>query len=351
MRRILVLSLAGIVAAGAAVSTAPGAGRSPRVRVAAASTTASFRDAVLAGSRRLQGAERAGDWGGPTTASDGETVEIRVSDAYPVDPARTQSLADFVAQLYHGSELAEASFYVAPLAEVQQICGLSAGGCYDPEAETVVIPGESLPDGTAAETVLVHEYGHHVARNRTNAPWPAEDWGPKRWATAAGVCRREAAHTAYPGNESTNYPLNPGEAWAETYRLLNFDKQAWPSWTAFAPWNVDQSFYPDTVALDAAREDVLDPWTGPTVTTWSGRVAVAGRGVRRLIPTPLDGSMSVKLTRAPAGSQISVVDPATNAVVASGPRRASFRVCGQRSLVLAVRAKAPGAFGAIYATP
>lgn len=293
----------------------------------------------------------AASWGGPTTASDGEVVQITVSDTYPVDSTITQGLADFLVQLYHGPELSTVAVYVAPLSEVETICGPGAGGCYDPDQQTIVAPGENLPDGTSKETVLVHELGHHVARSRVNPPWTAEDWGTKRWASVENICMRVADSTAFPGDEGSKYLLNPGEAFAESYRILNFQKQAWASWTVSAPFNSDESFYPDAAALDALRLDVVQPWKAPTVTAWSGRVASARRSAKRAIATPLDGSMSVKLTRAPAGASIAIVDPRNGAVLAKGPRRASFQVCGKRNLVLLVKAKKPGAFSALYATP
>src|SRR5438034_7045369 len=89
-------------------------------------------------------------------------------------------------------------------------------------AGAAVAPGVELPDGTSKETVLVHELGHNVAANRDNAPWSAVDWGTKRWATYMNVCARHDAGTAFPGDEADHYLLNPGEAFAETYRLLNF---------------------------------------------------------------------------------------------------------------------------------
>ncbi len=354
MRRLAVLALAGLALAAVAATDGPAARRAGQFAMSNLSSgPITFRDTVLSGSRRIQAARRGGQWGGSVTANDGETAEIYVSNSYPVDPTVTQSLADFIVQLYHGDELSNATFYMAPIEEIQSICGARAGGCYDPESETIVIPGENLPDAnnTTKETILAHEYGHHVARNRSNSPWSAEDWGTKRWATAIGVCKRTADATAFPGDERANYLLNPGEAFAETFRVLNFGKQVWPSWTVLAPWNVDQSFYPDAADLKAAQEDVLDPWTGPTVASWSGRIANVRRVVRQTIDTPLDGSMSVKLTRVPRGATISVVDPATGAVLSSGGRRASVTVCGQRSLVLTVKAKATGLFSAIYATP
>ena len=354
VRRLLPLAAVGFaLLAGTALAGPSGRRAQPFSPAGLASGPASFRDAVLTGSRarRLQAVRRAGEWGGAVTASDGEVVQVLVSDSYPVDPALTQSLADFVVQLFHGDELAKAVFLVTPLDEIASICGPQAGGCYDPDSETIVVPGEDLPDGTSKETILVHEYGHHVARNRVNPPWSAEDWGPKRWASDEHVCARAAAGTAFPGDEGANYALNPGEAFAETYRLLNFDKQAWPTWTTLAPWNADASFYPDSAALAAAEEDVVDPWTGPAVGSWSGRIASPARPARRLLAAALDGSASARLTSAPPGASIAFVDASSGRVLAQGGRRVSFAVCGQRRLALVVRARTPGRFGVLYATP
>ena len=185
---------------------------------------------------------------------------------------------------------------------MQSICGADAGGCYDPSNETIVVPGDPLSDGTTKETILVHELGHNLARNRLNPPWPAVDWGTKRWATAMNVCTRTAAGTAFPGDEGANYRLNPGEALAESYRVLNFDKQTWPSWTVLAPLIVDPSLAPTPAALDALKEDVLDPWTAPTVASFGGRVASIKRAASHVVATPLDGSFSVKLVARAAGS-------------------------------------------------
>jgi hypothetical protein len=353
VRRLFLLGLIGLgVAAGAAVTTPAGVHRAARFRLSGlTSGPTAFRDTMLSGFRRLQDARRAGEWGGSVTANDGEVLQLFVSDTYPVDAAVTQSLADFMVQLYHGDELAKVVIHVAPLDEVQSICGAGAGGCYDPSDESIVVPGETLPDGTTKETILVHELGHNVARNRVNAPWDTVDWGTKRWATAENICARTAAGTAFPGDEGANYALDPGEGFAESYRILNFQKQAWPDWTVLAPIVVDQSFYPTAADLEALKEDVLDPWAGPTVASWSSRVASPTRAVRHLIRTPLDGSFSVKLVRAPAGASITLVDPRTGKVVAKGTRRASTVVCGRRSLTLVVRATKPGAFSATYAAP
>jgi hypothetical protein len=352
--RVFLLGLVGL-----AVAAAAGAASADRVQRATlfersglATGPATFHDTVLSTSRRLQAARRAGEWGGNVTASDGEVLQLFVSDAYPVDATVTQSLADFMVQLYHGSELGKAIVYVAPLDEVQTICGFGAGGCYDPENENIVVPGDALPDGTTKETILVHELGHNLARNRLNPPWPAVDWGTKRWATAMNVCTRTASGTAFPGDEGANYRLDPGEALAESYRVLNFDKQQWPNWTMLAPLIVDSSFGPTPAALEALEEDVLDPWTGPTVASYRGRIASVTRPARHAIATPLDGSFSIKLTgKVPQGASISLVDTRTGKVVARGARRVGATVCGQRSLTVLVRAARTGAFSATYATP
>jgi hypothetical protein len=344
----------GLAAATAAATASPGRPQraTPFELSGLATGPATFHDTVLSGSRRLQVARRAGEWGGNVTASDGEVLQLFVSDAYPVDPTVTQSLADFMVQLYHGSELEQAIVYVAPLDEVQGICGFGAGGCYDPEDENIVVPGDTLPDGTTKETILVHELGHNLARNRLNPPWPAVDWGTKRWATAMNVCMRTAAGTAFPGDEGANYQLDPGEALAESYRVLNFDKQSWPNWTMLAPLVVDPSFAPTPAALEALEEDVLDPWSGPTVAGYRGRVADVKHSARRAIATPLDGSFSIKLTGSvPPSASISLVDTRTGKVMARGARRAATTVCGQRSLTVLIRATKAGAFSATYARP
>jgi hypothetical protein len=307
---LIVLGIAAVVA----VATPAGVRHATRFSFSGlAQGPASFRDTVLSGSRRLQAARRAGEWGGPTTASDGEVLQLFVSDAYPVDPTVTQSLADFMVQLYHGDELAKAIVYVAPFDEVQSICGLGAGGCYDPSNNTIVIPGDTLADGTTKETILVHELGHNLARNRVNAPWQAVDWGTKRWATAENICSRTSAGTAFPGDEGANYSLNPTAA-----------------------------------DLEALKEDVLAPWTGPTVASWRGRLV---RTAQHVVQTPLDGSFSVKLVRAPAGATMTLVDPGSGKVVARGARRASTVVCGTRTLAIVVKATKSGAFSATYAAP
>ena len=73
-------------------------------------------------------------WGGryPTGDVYGSTIQINVSDTYPVDQALTQDWATFFGSLVHGRELASLTVDLAPLDEVQQFCGPQALACYDP---------------------------------------------------------------------------------------------------------------------------------------------------------------------------------------------------------------------------
>jgi hypothetical protein len=143
---------------------------------------------------------------------------VLVSEAYASDSGVAQRWADFFATLLHGPELGLLTAYLAPLDEVHGICGQGALGCYS--SNRLVTVGDSS-GGIPPASVAAHEYGHHVAYNRVNPPWIAVAWGTKRWASHMNVCSRAAAGTAMPGDEGVDYVLNPGEAFAETFRVLN----------------------------------------------------------------------------------------------------------------------------------
>jgi hypothetical protein len=259
------------------------------------------------------------------TASTNEAVDVGVSPSYPTDQPIGQRWADFFAGLPHGPELAHLKAYIAPLSEVAAICGKGAVGCYGDD-QLIVTNEPAL--GFAPEEVARHEYGHHIALNRSNAPWPSFDWGPKRWATAARICPRVRWNTAYPGDESLLYKLNPGEAFAEAYRVLVDTRlgEIDPSWPL-----VDRSFYPDQAALDAVAQDLASPWTGPTVHSfgvrgqvWEGRVA-----------TPLDGTLTVRLAW-PARIALTGDGGQSMRPTLHRGRTLSYQVCGERSVTVRV---------------
>jgi hypothetical protein len=279
--------------------------------------------------------------GGPTVTSTGETVDVRVSDALPVDTATPDYWAEFLAHLEHGSELARLTVYIVTFDEMQAVCSDQALGCY--VADTLVAPGVTAYD-TTPEEIVRHEFGHHIALHRLNTPWAAVDWGPKRWASAVNVCARAARSELYPGNESTQYRLNPGEAWAETYRILQERKAG----ITTGSWQiVDQSLFPNDAALQAAEQDVIHPWTGPTTRTYT---RVFGKKTAKVwwipLSTPLDGDYRLSATVPARGSaDVALVSSNRSTVLRraqwAGQRskQAHGTICGQRSLFVRVAEK------------
>jgi hypothetical protein len=302
-------------------------------------TLAGFRlgaDAVASPRRAL----RAGGWhGGVTTASNGESVRIEISDSYPPEAVSAQLWADFFAGLVHGSELAGLNVRIAPPDEVSLLCASAlALGCYS--GGLLVVPGEQS-GGVAPEEIARHEYGHHVAANRQNPPWRAVDWGTKRWASREDVCAGTASGALHPGDQGAAYRLNPGEAFAEVYRILSERRGGLLALT----WSVvDDRFIPSDAELAAVERDVLRPWTPPPVRRYDRRF-VAGRPAQRRVrlTTPLDGILSVTL-RLPRGrsDRLELVAGDGRTILARGlwagasRKRLTYEICGRRAVELRV---------------
>ena len=295
----------------------------------------------------------AGFTGGAVTASDGEQVTIYVqSDLAAADPSIAQRWADMVTSLVHGPEISTIEIYVASLDRVQQTCGSQALGCY--AHNRLIAMATDLPT-ISARAVLTHEYGHHVAESSDNTPWAAVDYGPKRWSTVVGVCSRTESGELAPGDEGSRYTLNPGEAFAEDYRVLNERRQGLPE----TFWGVvDRRFYPDQATLDAVALDVTSPWHGPTTSTLTSSFTprATGRGFR--VATPLDGTFRVTLT-SPSKTQFTlrVVDPASgkelgSSIVSGRVKAVETSVCGERTLQVQVkRQRGSGSFSLAVARP
>jgi hypothetical protein len=283
--------------------------------------------AVLAAPSTAAGADPlAGAYGGPYTTPSGAVVRVYTAPFYPRDDAVNERWAGFLDSLVHGPELADLTLVLASIGQVQQQCGLGAYACYKRDTATIVAVAERIGDGPTPEGIVAHEYGHHIAARRSNAPWNAEAWGTKRWATAMGICPRVRTGALHPGDERVFYLFNPGEAFAESYRLLNETALHLP----VTPWGiVSPTLQPSPAALEALRQDVTEPWAAATPLTLSGRFRKTGPQTPRLfrVRTPLDGSLAVAL---------------------SAPARASFRVridakaarseivCGARTTLVSV---------------
>jgi hypothetical protein len=346
LRSLAVAAVLVLIAAGGASSA------SERETASAATTAYAYSlDGQTGVSRISAPARGAVNWlGGPTTAATGDVVSVFVSDLLPTETP--QKWADFLAGLTHGPELAQLTARIATLAEVQQLCGARALGCYF--RNEMISLGEALIDGrTTPEEVVRHEYGHHVAAHRVNAPWDALDWGPKHWASAATVCPRVSRGEAFPGNEGRNYGQNPGEAWAETYRLMDERKAG----ITTARWQIiDPSFFPNEPALQAADRDVLQPWTANRKVLHR---RVFGKRTKKVwwipLPTPLDGELTLSATLPRNGlHEVALVSSNRRTIVRraqwTGQRVKSTAttICGQRSLF--VRVTQSGGLGRVTVT-
>ena len=243
---------------------------------------------------------------------------------------------------------------VVTAAELPASCTSEALGCYRPGQ---LIFADEVIGGISPEEVARHEYGHHVAASRLNTPWPALDWGPKRWSTVVDVCADVKTSNAFPGDEGAHYSQNPAEAWAETYRILAERAAGLPGDT----WSiVVGKYYPDDAMLAAAKLDVLQPWTTPTMRRFKAAFVQRGKRVwEKKLVTPLDGNIVVKLTT-PVGPRHSVAlyagDGRTlvarSTAFTSTSRTISSTICGQRSVVVRVtRGTAPTPFSLAVTAP
>jgi hypothetical protein len=272
------------------------------------------------------GAAPTGFWGGEYTTRSNEQVTLYTSKSYAVDDAANQRWADFLGGLIHGSELSTVTVYFATPVEADRLCSGALDlmhnvlGCYG--SNTIVAPGEDTAR-VSAESVLTHEYGHHIAANRSNAPWRPLEWGAKRWASAMNICAMTRSHVVFPGDESLLYRLNPGEGFAETYRWVNERVEGDPIGT----WDVlDTWLYPGHSAIQAIADDVLHPWTANRTTSVTGRFTARGSSVRRFrFTSGLDGTFTTSATGEPT-LRIAILDG--RKILARGQTSARATICG-----------------------
>jgi hypothetical protein len=279
--------------------------------------------------------------GGPIVTSTGETVTVLVSNSLPLETP--EKWAEFLVHMTHGPEITLLETSIATLDEVQDVCGRDALGCY--ARNRMISLGAPTIDGTTPEEVVRHEYGHHIAAHRRNSPWPALDWGPKQWASAASVCLRVSRREAFPGDAGRNYAQNPGEAWAEVYRVMDERKAG----ITTGNWDiVSRTFFPGEPALAAAERDVLQPWTKNR--TKSFRRTFGKRTKVWWIPlqTPLDGELVLQARVSKQGLfGVALVAPDRKTVLRSAQwvgqrlKRTRTNVCGQRTLFVRVNRNGP----------
>ena len=342
---------AGLLAAAAALALAAPAGAATRRQLqdaafAVPTPTAPIRDAVI--DRTTRAYARVARAGGPLARypvndGSGNTVDVTVSATCSVlcSAADPQTIATFLGSLPHGSEINLLSVELVTPAEIAASCGSGAQACYFPGDQAMLINGNdtTAPDGASREYVIAHEYGHHMANNRNNAPFdnPAVDWGPKNWASWAGVCPGVRSGRFFPGDEGAHYFQNPGEAFAEAFAHNRFPSDP-------VPWEWPDFPAPDTNAYAAIQRDAHDPWNGPDTAKRRGHFPRKRKRPKRKtkqFSTPRDGDLTINLT-GPDRADLSLKLFAGGQLIArsdgvGSQESASYRICGERSVTAVVR--------------
>jgi hypothetical protein len=215
---------------------------------------------------------------------------VQVFRSSTPDPVADQALVDLLGSLVHGPELGTLRVHVGTPAEITKICG---GGrvvaCYAVGASRMYVPDQAV-EGASLEYVLAHEYGHHIASWRSNAPWDAVDWGPKYWASAMRVCTYVRRGRLFPGGQGVHYRDDPGEGFADSYAHLS---------QPGIPWQFSELMRPTGVAFSAVRRDVLQPWAGPRRRTFHGTLGRERRERTFKLRLSLDGNVHVALRGRP----------------------------------------------------
>jgi hypothetical protein len=335
------MAAAALVAAAAFAQSASADGRNPTL--SALSRYVDFKDTTFTQSKR---AGLPPTWDSAPLTATGESVRIHLSRTLYLSPDTTvaQNWADFFDSLVHGPELATLDAYLLTLREVQSVCGPGALACYG--RNRIIAPAQDPEIGLSAESVAAHEYGHHVAAHRLNPPWEAIDTGAKRWASYENVCLKTRKGVYYPGAEDQErYFYNPGEGWAEAYRVLNERQLGLEE----APWDiVTNELYPDDKALALLQQDVTAPWTKTTTLSRKGSVSKSVKSRSFVVSTPLDGRIAVRLTSsAKAKFRLDILSPQAASLGHASGKKASARatVCGDRALrVRVARLSGSGAF-------
>jgi hypothetical protein len=177
------------------------------------------RDRVIEGQPRTLRGARAASNTPVYQDQDGHSVHVEVSNAYADPEVRAQELVNLLGTFLHTGEMNNLTAALLTPRELRRLCGRGALACYFPDDERIVVSGEDGgPNEPPREFVIAHEYGHHLAANRSNSPWTALDRGTKRWATHEGICRGIKRRKIRP----SFYFENPGEAFAEAFAFYHY---------------------------------------------------------------------------------------------------------------------------------
>ena len=275
------------------------------------------------------------------TTRDGISIPVEVSPAYKPDPAVEQSYVTLLGNLVHGQELRSLHVFIATPKQIQgAFCGAGALACYEGDNETMYVPGVAEKSNPPVQFLIAHEYGHHIERSRSNAPWAAFATGAKAWFTYAQVCTKMRA-----GKLGTGYWNDPSEGFAESYADMNFPGIGFP---------FSRLMFPDQGSYQAIRADVLLPWTSPHVLPFAGTFAPGARAPQSFqVSTPFDGTASFTLVP-PARADYRLQVLAAGKPIAKGGRGTTTirQLCGARTVTLQVtRVSGSGPFTLTASVP
>lgn len=82
---------------------------------------------------------------------------IRISSESPA--AKPSIYAEILRNSVHGREISQVTVRIVSQKALYRICSGVVGGCYNRSAGALIVPAKTK---LAAETVLLHEYGHHL---------------------------------------------------------------------------------------------------------------------------------------------------------------------------------------------
>lgn len=268
---------------------------------------------------------------------DGNTVRVVISETYEPDPTVAQSVASYLGTLIHGGEINGVTVFLGSPQDIALACGQETEACFNSAVNTMIVPAAVPSSGIPQEEIVAHEYGHALANGRSNQPFPAVLFGTKRWASYEQVCPRFLRTLADP-QAQVPYGDIPGEAFADSYRILNGGS---PGLFRF-----NRLYFPNATDLRLIREDALNPWHMRPAYVRDGSFSPGRPDVRRLgIATPLDGTLRIHLLSAPGTNyDMELRGPILRQPIAEGRRpgridQIASLVCGSRALQLTVRRK------------
>ena len=149
------------------------------------------------------------------TYKDRQGRPIRISSESPA--AKPSTYAKILRNSVHGSEISSVTVRIVTSKALTRVCGGLVGGCYKGSSQSVVVPAKSA---LAAESVLLHEYGHHIDQYvRGVGP---ELNGGRHWYRALKLGRLVKQGKLGYGH-GLPWSKRISEVWAENYAGLHVD--------------------------------------------------------------------------------------------------------------------------------